>query len=72
MKIDITLEWWRSDDCGEPAEEHVDELIEHGMARAAAMIQETYIAGELLCSLGSEDGEVDYRGSWSIVREPKS
>lgn len=65
-KLTIVIQWWKSDDQSEPAEQFKEDLEVAGYERAFEMIKEDYVSGELLCTLTDEEGnDVDFRGSWA-------
>lgn len=69
MKFVIEIQW------NGPApvenQDHWDDLKRHGAERAAQMIQDGYVAGELACDVTdpNTDEEHSYRGWWTTKTE---
>lgn len=72
MKYVIEIEWNGPANVDNP--QHWEELKEHGAKRAAEMIQEGYVAGELALDIADADTdeETSYRGWWTTKSEEES
>jgi hypothetical protein len=66
MKGTIEFEWWREKSKEEPfSPEHEEGLKEAAEERIFSMIPQGYTAGELLCALPTDSGDVGYKGWWT-------
>ena len=47
MKMNLSIEWWENEDTDDIEETHKEQLNLHGVERAAEMMKDGYIEGEL-------------------------
>jgi len=61
MKMNLSIEWWENEDTEGIEETHKEQLNLHGVERAAEMMEQGYVEGEL----HQEIEGVYYDGYWN-------